>query len=256
MKRRIMVIGIGAGNPEHVTVQAITAMNRVSVFFIPNKGTEKASLARIRQEICGRYIESGDYRFIDFDVPERSHEGRYKENVEAWRGEVRRLYEDLLADNIGEDEIGAFLVWGDPSLYDGTLSILESIQGSGRFDLEFDVIPGISSVQALAARHRVTLNRIGEPVTITTGRQLSKGIPNTAGNIVVMLDGQSAFRDLDGDIGIHWGAYIGTDDEILVSGKIRDVCDDIERLRAAAREEHGWVMDTYMLSGHRREDDV
>ncbi|MBN9671915.1 precorrin-6A synthase (deacetylating) [Roseibium aggregatum] len=248
MKRSLMVIGIGAGNPDYVTVQAIKAMNRVSVFFIPNKGTKKTELLRLRRDICERFIENSDYRLVEFDIPERSKYGRYKQNVELWREEVRRIYEKLLTESLAEDEIGAFLVWGDPSLYDGTLSILDTIGSSGTFDLDFEVIPGISSVQALAANHKVPLNRIGESLTIMTARQLSEAFPIDQGNVVVMLDGQGAFRSLDGDINIHWGAYIGTEDEILVSGKVRDVRDDIERIRNSARNEHGWVMDTYLLS--------
>ena len=46
--RTILVIGIGAGNPDYLTVQAIKAMNRAEVFFMPDKGEEKAGLNAIR----------------------------------------------------------------------------------------------------------------------------------------------------------------------------------------------------------------
>ena len=45
VKRKLMVIGIGPGDPSCVTVQAIEAMNGTDVFFVPDKGTEKADLA-------------------------------------------------------------------------------------------------------------------------------------------------------------------------------------------------------------------
>ncbi|WP_375690094.1 precorrin-6A synthase (deacetylating) [Pseudooceanicola sp. LIPI14-2-Ac024] len=248
MKRQVSVIGIGAGNPEYVTMQAIKALNRVSVFFIPNKGDDKADLHHLRREICERYIEGDAYRLVDFDIPERSKAGAYKSDVAAWRAEVRRIYETLLTDELGADEVGGFLVWGDPSLYDGTMEILDTIRDEGRMDLDYEVIPGISSVSALAARHRIALNRIGEPLTITTARLVSQGLPETGGNVVVMLDSRSAYHQVDPDLDIHWGAYIGTDDEILVAGRLRDVREEIDRRRAAARDEKGWVMDTYMLS--------
>jgi precorrin-6A synthase len=41
--------------------------------------------------------------------------------------------------------------------------------------------------------------------------------------------------------------HIGTADEILVSGKLNELMEDIERLRSAAREKKGWIMDTYLL---------
>ena len=37
-----------------------------------------------------------------------------------------------------------------------------------------------------------------------------------------MLDADCSFKHLgDSDIDIYWGAYVGTEDEILVSGNLR-----------------------------------
>ena len=54
--RKILLIGIGAGNPDYLTIQAVDALNRVDVFFVPDKGAEKAALRRLREEICQRFI--------------------------------------------------------------------------------------------------------------------------------------------------------------------------------------------------------
>jgi len=63
-----------------------------------------------------------------------------------------------------------------------------------------------------------------------------------------MLDGKCAFNTLaDKDLIIHWGAYLGTPDEIVVSGRLGDVGADIERIREEARGKKGWIMDTYLL---------
>lgn len=254
MKRNLMVIGIGAGNPEYVTVQAVKALNKVSVFFIPNKGQDKADLHHLRREICDRYIDGSDYRLVDFEIPERAKDGVYATDVAAWRAEVRAIYERLIVEELGEGEIGGFLIWGDPSLYDGTMGILDAITAAGQVELEYEVIPGISSVSALAARHKVALNRIGKSFTVMSGRQLSQGMPDDGGNVVVMLDSRDAFRDLDGDLEIYWGGYVGTEDELLVSGKLRDVAEDVARTRKDARARKGWLMDTYLLS--RPSDDA
>jgi precorrin-6A synthase len=40
-----------------------------------------------------------------------------------------------------------------------------------------------------------------------------------------------------------------------VSGRLRDVAGEIERLRAEARAAHGWIMDTYILHRARGEGD-
>jgi precorrin-6A synthase len=248
MQRKLLVIGIGAGNPEHVTVQAVNALNRADVFFIPNKGEEKRDLAQLRREICERFIKNPNYRMVDFATPSRDATcPSYGDGVAAWHDAVAGVYERLLTEELGEGECGAFLVWGDPSLYDSTLRILDSIAAKGRVELDYEVIPGISAVQALAAAHKVPLNRIGEAVTITTGRKLAEGFPDNAESVVVMLDGQAVFKTVDEDVEIYWGAYLGTEDEILVSGRLRAVADEIERVRAAARQRKGWIMDIYLL---------
>jgi precorrin-6A synthase len=64
----------------------------------------------------------------------------------------------------------------------------------------------------------------------------------------VMLDADCSFKNVDDpEIDIYWGAYIGTEDEILVSGNLRALMQDIERMRAEAKSRKGWIMDTYLL---------
>ena len=40
---------------------------------------------------------------------------------------------------------------------------------------------------------------------------------------------------------------LGTEDEILVSGNLRELAQDIERMRMEAKIRKGWIMDTYLL---------
>jgi precorrin-6A synthase len=239
--RKILVIGIGAGNPDYLTVQAIDALNRVDVFFIPDKGKEKAALRVLREDILARFIKEAGYRSVGVDIPARRAAGDdYRGSVDNWHAALMSNYERLFSKHLPAGEVGGFLVWGDPMLYDSTLRIME------RLDVEVEVIPGITAIQALAARHKIAINRIGEPVLITTGRKAMGGLPDGIDS-VVMLDGDQAFAHVPGDYDIFWGAYLGTKDEILVSGKLADVKDEIEQTRAKARAAHGWIMDTYLL---------
>lgn len=246
--RKILVIGIGAGNPEHVTIQAIRALNSADVFFVLDKGEAKAELLRIRHEICERYIEGRSYRFVEAVDPDRDRvPADYGVAVEDWHAARARLFEALIAENLGESECGAFLVWGDPALYDSTLRVLDRILASGRLDFVHEVIPGITSVQALAASHRITLNRIGEKVIVTTGRRLRDDQPAPDASTVVMLDGNPNFDELDPNLIIYWGANLGTCGEITIAGRLGDVGEKIRAARSEARARHGWIMDTYLL---------
>jgi precorrin-6A synthase len=247
--RKLYIIGIGSGNPEHVTVQAIKALNKVDVFFVMNKGDAKSDLVHLRKEVCKRYIDQASYRTVEIVDPQRDPSiDSYTRRVEAWHQERALIYEGLIQRELKEDECGAFLVWGDPSLYDSTLRVMDQIIVRDRVHFEYEVIPGITSMQALAASHKITLNGIGESVCITTGRQLSPGLVASAENVVVMLDGKCAFKEvLDENVEIYWGAYVGSDKEILLSGRLIENLENIEVARNAARKKNGWVMDTYLL---------
>jgi precorrin-6A synthase len=246
--RRISVIGIGSGDPEQVTVQAVNVLNTVDVIFMVDKGEGKRELTDLRREICERYI-SGDYRIVTAADPERDRgAAAYRAAVADWRGQRADIYERLIVDELGEQGHGAFLAWGDPAIYDSTVHVLDEVLGRGAVAFDLQVVPGISSIQALAARHRVSLTRTGRPVHLTTGRLLAKGFPENADDVVVMLDGGCAFTGLDLDgLEIYWGAYVGSDDEILISGPAAEVAPLIVAAREAARRQHGWIMDSYLL---------
>jgi precorrin-6A synthase len=247
--RKLKLIGIGAGNPDYITLQAVNALNQVDVVFLTDKGTETAELARARTEVCRRHMQSKPYRIVDIPDPERDRTGgAYRPAVAAWHEKRADLYERIIREQLRDEECGAFLVWGDPSLYDSTLRIIDQVTARGTVDFDCEIIPGITSIQALAARHRISLNQIGEPVHVTTGRRLAECEVTADANVVVLLDGQCAFKSVaHEDVDIYWGAYLGTQDEILLSGKLSELSDQIERVRAQARQNKGWIMDTYLL---------
>jgi precorrin-6A synthase len=241
--RRIHVIGIGAGDPDYVTAQAVDALNDTQVFFAMDKGSNKDDLVALRRQVCERFIREPGYRFVELPDPPRSKDGDYRAAVADWHAARVQVWADAIRDELKPGGIGAFLAWGDPSLYDSTLRILDTV--ATHVDIDYDVIPGITAIQALTARHRIPLNDVGEPVLVTTGRQLRD--TGLSGSAVVMLDGDCSFLQCPPETRIWWGAYLGTPDELLVSGTIGDVGARIAELRADARARHGWIMDTYLL---------
>ena len=248
--RTVRLIGIGAGNPEYVTMQAVNALNAVDVVFLIDKGAVKSDLIAVRKEICDRYIrDPASYRVVEIvDPPRDRTAAAYEGAVDDWRVRRAELFEAAIVDNVGPDGSGAFLVWGDPALYDSTMSVIDHVLGRGIVLFAYDVIPGITSIQSLTSAHRLPLNRTGESVHVTTGRQLAAGMPAGQDNVVVMLDAGLACRDFDDpDLWIWWGAYLGTADQVLISGRVVDVAGDIARTKAELRDQHGWIMDTYLL---------
>ncbi len=260
--KRLLVIGIGAGDPDYLTLQAVKAIAGADVFLVLDKGEEKSDLVRLRQDMLAAHARPG-HRVVEAADPDRDRAAApaaYAAAVDDWRARRADLYEAFVRDEIGgaddtggTDGVGALLVWGDPSLYDSTIAAVDEVLARGRVRFDYAVVPGISCVSALAAAHRIPLNRVGRPVTVTTGRRLAATAPaDVPDDVAVMLDARDAFAGLaEADaFTIYWGAYVGTPDELLLSGPVAEVAPTIQRVRAEARARKGWIMDTYLLRRH------
>ncbi|BCA61490.1 precorrin 6A synthase [Sphingomonas sp. HMP9] len=241
------LIGIGTGNPDHLTRAAIAAMNAADLILLPRKGDAKSDLIDLRRTICADVL-SGATRVVEFDLPDRDPAAPYLRAVDQWHDAIAVAWKDEIARHLPNGGRLALLVWGDPSLYDSTLRIADRLRADGSA-MTMKVEPGITSLQALTAAHAIPLNTVGAPVVITTGRRLrAGGWPANADTIAVMLDGDCAFQTLDPPgISIWWGAYLGMAHQALIAGSLDDVAAEIIQTRAALRKRHGWIMDIYLL---------
>jgi precorrin-6A synthase len=256
--RELLVIGMGPGHPDQITVQAVQALNRVDVFFRIDKGDAKSGLNAVRDEILRRHVTRPGYRVVEIPEPPRDRSASltgadYQGAVRDWHEARAEVIGAAIAAELTADGVGAFLVWGDPSVYDSTLRIIDRILARGAVAFTYTVIPGVTSVQALAAAHRVPLNRIGEPIHITPARRIADGLPEGLDSAVVMLDSGFTAAGLDDPaLTVFWGAYLGTPDEALIRGPLPEVAAEITARRAELRARHGWIMDIYLL---RRDGD-
>lgn len=245
----LWLIGIGTGNPDHVTGQAVRALNQADLILIPRKGQAKSDLADLRRQILSQVL-TAPVPVADYDVPARADQEDYLGAVNDWHDAIAQVWADTIAAHSPTANSVALMVWGDPSLYDSTLRIAARLPG-----VVVKVIPGITSLQALSAAHAIPLNTLAAPVTITTGRQLrDHGWPEGAVTLAVMLDKGGAFTAIDpAGVTIWWAAYVGMPEETLIHGPLSQVADEILATRARLRAEHGWIMDIYLL---RRGGDV
>lgn len=240
----LWLVGIGTGNPDHLTRQAIGALNAADLILIPRKGAGKEDLADLRRAICTEVVTNPATRIVAFDLPVRDASGDYRQGVEDWHDAIARAWTAAIAAHAPAARV-ALLVWGDPSLYDSTLRIAARLSPAPAVH----VVPGITALQALTAAHRIPLNDLGAPVVITTGRRLrDEGWPAGSDTCAVMLDPGCAFDAIDpAGVTIWWGAFVGMAEEILVSGPLVEVGPQIRETRAQARAAHGWIMDIYLM---------
>ncbi|MEP0322430.1 precorrin-6A synthase (deacetylating) [Bauldia litoralis] len=242
----LLLVGIGTGNPEHLTLQAIRGLNSADLVLIPRKGSDRADLADLRRSICAEVVTNSATRVVEFDLPQRDRTvADYRRGVDDWHDAIAKVWSDAIRSELPDGGSVAFLVWGDPTLYDSTLRIASRLEPAPRVR----VIPGITSIHALAASHAIPLTDIGAPFLVTTGRLLrDAGWPAGVDTLVVMLDGDCAFQHLDpAGVVIWWGAYVGMAEEIILSGPLAESAPRILQARAEAREAMGWIMDVYVL---------
>ncbi|MFT6674887.1 MAG: precorrin-6A synthase [Sulfitobacter sp.] len=242
---QLTLIGIGTGNPDHLTQQAVRAINAQDLILIPDKGVGKADLAGLRRALCDAVLTNPDTQIAGFDLPVRDEATPdYRQRVDDWHDAIAARWQHTIAAHPEAVKV-ALLVWGDPSLYDSTLRIAARLNPAP----DIKVIPGITSLQALTAAHAIPVNDIGAPFLVTTGRRLrDQGWPAGIETLVIMLDGSCAFQTLP-PAGIHiwWGGFVGMPEQVLCHGPLSDVSAEIIKMRAKARADHGWIMDIYIL---------
>ncbi len=237
------LIGIGTGNPDHVTFQGAAAIRGADLILIPRKEENKSDLAGLREDIIARVADTPP-TVVYFDIPMRRSEDGYLRGVDEWHGAIALRWQAVIADHPGASRV-ALLIWGDPSLYDSSLRIASRLRPQPKTR----VIPGVTALQALTAAHAIPINDIGAPFVVTTGRRVrEQGWPRDTSKVAVMLDGECSFQSLEmADYEIWWGAYVGMKEEILIHGPLAEVAQNILETRARARADHGWIMDIYLL---------
>lgn len=250
----LALIGIGTGNPDHLTAQAIQAMNNADLILLPRKGSAKSDLIDLRRAICGQVL-TGPVRIVEFDMPVRDSGADYAQAVEDWHEAIAAAWRAQITTHLPSGGRLALLVWGDPSLYDSTLRIAERLKAGG-LSMQVRVVPGLTSIQLLTAAHAIPLNPLAGAVTITTGRMLrTHGWPEGTDTIVVMLDSGCAFEVLEPEgIAIWWGAYLGMEQETLIHGPLAQAALRIAAQRAELRARHGWIMDVYLMRKEHADD--
>lgn len=238
----LWLIGIGTGSPGHITLEGRQALREASVILLPRKGPGKDDLAQLRLDLV--QAAGATAQIVPFDMPVRDESLPYQSRVALWHDQIAQAWQAALA-RIDVNGPVALLVWGDPGLYDSTLRIADRLDPRPTIR----VVPGITALQALTAAHAIPFNTIDGTVCVTTGQQLrTAGMPQNAETVLVMLDGKCSFMGLtEPDLHIWWGAFLGMPQQMLAAGPLSSVGPDIVARRAQARDQHGWIMDTYLL---------
>ena len=183
---RLYGVGVGPGDPELLTLRAQHVLSQVPVIFVPKKTEQSESIA---ESIIGNLSPMMKPKIVGLVLPMLRDKGQLQE---YWHQAADTVWQHL---ERGED--GAFVNVGDPLLYGTFIHILETLQKSHP-ETEVEIVPGISSINAAAARTLLPLASDEDNIAIISGDFKEQDVKETLENFntVVFMKLNNVFDKL------------------------------------------------------------
>lgn len=209
-ERRLLGIGVGPGNPELITVQALNALRSCDTILVPATEASGSGAGRAETIVLAACPEVADRIVrVPFSMADRT--GVSERRAAAWQSSADAA---VRAFAEGARQVG-FATIGDPSVY-STFSYLAAGVRAQLPELVVEVLPGITAMQALAAASGTPLVEGDEILALVP---LKKGIDDLvqvaevadtcvvykAGRHLAALKQQLAERGADAIAGINVG---------------------------------------------------
>lgn len=146
---KLLLTGVGPGDKELITLRALRALKEADIIAVPLM----RSGARTAFDIIEEYAR--DKEIMELLMPMTRDEQRLSENYAA--------VADALSEKLRDGRDIAFITLGDVSVYSSCAQIERLIAARG---YETELIPGVTSFCAAAARLKVPLCERDEPLMI------------------------------------------------------------------------------------------
>ena len=157
MKGTLYVIGVGPGDPELLTLKAARVLREVRCICVPKGREEGSSLAL---SIVERALDLDGKEIVEAHFPMKKTKTPDGELDAKWDATVRAVQERLQR---GSDV--AFITIGDPTIYSTFFYLYDRLLETDPA-LQIEIIPGVSSINASAARAKVSLGLADEKIAI------------------------------------------------------------------------------------------
>jgi len=174
---RLYGVGVGPGDPELITLKAARVLAGVPVIFVPKKANESDSLA---EAIISDVVHQSKPEIVGLVFPMTRDKALL---AKYWRQAAETFWQHL---SDGKD--CAFVNLGDPLIYGTFIHVLDTLE-KVHPEVDVEVIPGVSSVNAAAARGIVPLAIDDERVAIissTGDKKLIRQVLESFDTVVFM----------------------------------------------------------------------
>jgi len=151
---RVYAVGVGPGDPELLTRKAERLLRQSPVICAPTGNADAASYALV---IVEQFLDRDRQEVISQVFPMQKDQAGLEEFWERAAAQV--------AGHVRAGRDVAFITIGDPFLY-STFLYLYRIFRADYPDIEVEVVPGISSINAAAAAAGLPLGMGGERIAI------------------------------------------------------------------------------------------
>lgn len=186
-KGKIYGIGVGPGDPELMTLKAVKLIKEADIIAVPGKEAKQSVAYKIA---TGAVPEIVQKELLPVPMPMTKDR-----EVLA---EAHRKGSDMLEKQLDQGKTVAFLTLGDPTVY-CTFSYLQHHLETDGYKVE--LVPGISSIMACAAKLGIPLAEWDEPVHIIPGTLTEDIMPDSKGTYVLMKSA-SRMKDVKDDLRI------------------------------------------------------
>ncbi len=177
---KLFCVGCGPGDPELLTVRAVNLIKNAEVIFAPTarEGKPSIALSVVEQYI---YRPTKTVSLVFPMVKDReSLRDYWKRNADEIAGAVRS----------GKKVV--YLTVGDPALYSTWIYIHRELKKSYG-DIEVEIVPGVASMFAIAARAKISLAEGDETVAVVPAcynMERVKETANACDTVIFLKDGR------------------------------------------------------------------
>lgn len=184
MVGKFIGVGIGPGDPDLITVKAVKVLKTVDVVAVPKIHVDAASLAlSLIKQILEERAKPAEVLDLVFPMTKNKFEVE-----KLWAKNAR-----VIAEKVESGKTVAFITLGDPLFYSTFIYLFQTIRQKHPH-VKLEIIPGVTSLTACAARAQIPLAEKEEVVAIIPSDLDFKLIEETAGHVDTLVFMKCAHR--------------------------------------------------------------